>query len=82
MAKDLRIVPVTPSHFGDLDELFARGYPRTCQCAYVRLTSHDYTHSGPAERKSVHHEAIRRASEQGRAAGMIAYHDAGPVGLG
>ena len=80
MAKDLRIVPVTPSHFGDLDELFASGDPRTCQCAYLRLTNRDYVRSSPAERRSVHQKAIRRASRQGRAAGMIAYDDAGPVG--
>ena len=77
---DLRIMPITPAHFDDLDLLFARGYPRTCQCAYLRLTSRDYTHASPAERKSVHQEAIRRAARQGRAAGMIGYDEAGPVG--
>ncbi|HEV2928704.1 MAG TPA: GNAT family N-acetyltransferase [Propionibacteriaceae bacterium] len=80
MAKDLRIVPVTAAHLDDLDELFARGYPRTCQCAYLRLTHRDYAHTSPADRRSEHHKAIRRASRQGRAAGMIAYDEAGPVG--
>jgi GNAT superfamily N-acetyltransferase len=80
MAKDLRIVPVTPSHFGYLDELFAHGDPRTCQCAYLRLSNSDYVRSSPAERRSVHQKAIRRASRQGRVAGMIAYDDSGPVG--
>jgi GNAT superfamily N-acetyltransferase len=77
---DLRIVPITPAQFGDVDELFARGDPRSCQCAYLRLTNRDYANTGPAERRSVHQEAIRRASEQGLAAGMVAYDDAGPVG--
>jgi GNAT superfamily N-acetyltransferase len=80
VATGLRVESITPVHFDDLDVLFARGYPRTCQCAYVRLTSRDYTHASPAERKSVHQEAIRRATQQGRAAGMIAYDEAGPVG--
>jgi GNAT superfamily N-acetyltransferase len=80
VAKDLRIVPVTPARFDDLDELFARGDPRTCQCAYLRLTHRDYARTSPADRRSEHHKAVRRASRQGRAAGMIAYDDAGPVG--
>jgi GNAT superfamily N-acetyltransferase len=73
-------LPITPARFDDLDVLFARGYPRTCQCAYLRLTHRDYTRASPAERKSVHQEAIRRATQGGRAAGMIAYDEAGPVG--
>jgi GNAT superfamily N-acetyltransferase len=80
VATDLRIVPITPDHFGDLDVLFARGDPRTCQCAYLRLTHRDYAQTSPADRRSLHHAAIRRASRQGRAAGMIAYDEAGPVG--
>jgi GNAT superfamily N-acetyltransferase len=80
VAKDLRIVPVTPAQFGDLDELFAHGDPRTCQCAYLRLTNRDYVRSSPADRRSVHHSAIRRAHRLGRAAGLIAYDEAGPVG--
>ena len=80
MANDLHIVPITPAMLADLDELFAHGDPRSCQCAYLRLTHRDYANSSPAERRSVHHEAIQRAHRQGRAAGMIAYDDAGPVG--
>jgi GNAT superfamily N-acetyltransferase len=80
VAKDLRIVPVTAARLDDLDELFARGYPRTCQCAYLRLTHRDYAQTSPADRRSEHDKAIRRASRQGRAAGMIAYDEAGPVG--
>ena len=77
---DLRIVPITPARLGDLDTLFARGDPRTCQCAYLRLTHRDYAHSSPAEHRDVHHRAVRRAARAKRAAGMIAYDDAGPVG--
>jgi GNAT superfamily N-acetyltransferase len=80
VANDLRIVPITPALLGDLDELFASGDPRTCQCAYLRLTHRDYAKTSPAERRSAHHSAIRRAYRQGRTAGMIAYDDAGPVG--
>jgi GNAT superfamily N-acetyltransferase len=80
VAKDLRIEPITPAHFDDLDELFARGDPRTCQCAYLRLTHRDYAHTSPADRRSEHQKAIRRAFRQGRAAGMIAYDEVGAVG--
>jgi GNAT superfamily N-acetyltransferase len=80
MSKDLRIVPVSPAQLDDLDELFAHGDPRPCQCAYLRLTNRDYANTSPAEHRSEHHRAIRRAHRQGRAAGMIAYDDVGPVG--
>ncbi len=77
---DLRIVPVTAARLGDLDTLFARGDPRICQCAYLRLTHRDYEHSSPAEHRAEHHRAVRRAARAKRTAGMIAYDDAGPVG--
>jgi GNAT superfamily N-acetyltransferase len=80
VANDLHIVPIAPGMLTDLDELFAHGDPRSCQCAYLRLTNRDYAHTTPAQRRSAHHEAIRRAHRQDRAAGMIAYDDAGPVG--
>jgi GNAT superfamily N-acetyltransferase len=80
VATGLRIVPITPARLDDLDELFARGDPRSCQCAYLRLTNRDYDQTSPADRRSLHHKAIRRASRQQRAAGMIAYDESGPVG--
>jgi GNAT superfamily N-acetyltransferase len=80
LVAELRIVPITPARLGDLDTLFARGDPRTCQCAYLRLTHSDYAHTSPAEHREVHHRAVRRAARAKRAAGMIAYDDAGPVG--
>jgi GNAT superfamily N-acetyltransferase len=76
----LRIEPIKIRHLNDLDALFARGDPRHCQCAYLRMTGRDYDRTGPAEHRSVHHKAIRRAQRRGEAAGMIAYDDAGPVG--
>jgi GNAT superfamily N-acetyltransferase len=77
---ELRIVPITPARLGDLDTLFARGDPRICQCAYLRLTHRDYEQAGPAERREEHHRAVRRAARANRAAGMIAYDDSGPAG--
>ena len=71
---------VTPAQLDDLDKLFARGDPRTCQCAYLRLTHRDYEHTSPAEHRREHHRAVRRAQPAGRAAGMIAYDELGPVG--
>ena len=75
-------MPITPARLGDLDTLFARGDPRTCQCAYLRLTHRDYERSSPAERREEHHRAVRRAARAKRAAGMIAYDDTGPAGWG
>ena len=80
LVADLRIEPITPARLGDLDTLFARGDPRTCQCAYLRLTNRDYAQSSPADRRDLHHDAVRRAARAKRAAGMVAYDDGGPVG--
>lgn len=44
---DLRIVAITPARLDDLDTLFTRGDPRTCQCAFLRLTASDYRAAGP-----------------------------------
>jgi GNAT superfamily N-acetyltransferase len=77
---DLRIVPITPVRLDDLDTLFASGDPRTCQCAYLRLTHSDYAHTSPAEHRDVHHRAVRRAARAKRTAGLLAYDDAGPAG--
>ena len=74
-----RIVPVGPDNVDDLDALFARGDPRTCQCAYVRLTNAAFSAASTAERRGVHRAAVRAAAD-GRAAGLIAYHDDEPVG--
>jgi GNAT superfamily N-acetyltransferase len=80
MPDALRIEPIKARHLDDLDTLFARGDPRHCQCAYLRMTGRVFDHSSPAEHRSEHHKAIRRAQRRGEAAGLIAYDDAGPVG--
>jgi GNAT superfamily N-acetyltransferase len=75
-----RIDPVTPTNAGDLDALFATGDPRTCQCAFVRLSNADWSAAKVVDRRTVHHRAIAAAAEDGRSAGLIAYHDGEPVG--
>jgi GNAT superfamily N-acetyltransferase len=76
----LRIEPIRARHLDDLDALFARGDPKQCQCAYLRMTGGEYDRSTPTEHRSEHHKAIRRAQRRGAAAGMIAYDHAGPIG--
>ena len=77
---DLRIEPVTPAHLDDLDRLFTSGDPRTCQCAYVRLTNAAYTAATVDERREVRDRAIREAHAEGRAAGLVASRDDDIVG--
>ena len=67
---ELRIVPIIPARLGELDTLFARADPRTCQCAFLRLTHSDYAHTSPAEHREVHHRAVRRAARAKRSAGF------------
>ena len=61
--------------------LFARGDPRDCQCAYLRMTDRDYDHSTSGRepiRAPQGHPA--RPSGAARRPGLLAYDDAGPVG--
>lgn len=75
----LRIEPVTPENAGDLDVLFATGDPRSCQCAFMRLTNAEWS-SSPTANRAVHRRAIAEATADGRSAGLIAYRDDAPVG--
>lgn len=77
---DIDIVPITGACLADLDELLARGDPRTCQCAWMRLTNAEYAPMSPDDRRSVHHAAIVAAEADGRAAGLLAYRDGAAVG--
>lgn len=76
----LRIEPVTPGHLPALDELFARGDPRNCQCAFLRMGASAFDAADAAGRRDVHAEAIRSAHRTGSKAGQIALDDHGPVG--
>jgi GNAT superfamily N-acetyltransferase len=75
-----RIEAVTPAHGPDLDTLFSTGDPRVCQCAYMRLSNAAWSAATPAAHRDVHLEAIAAASAGGRAAGLIAYDEDGPIG--
>ncbi|HEY5980109.1 MAG TPA: GNAT family N-acetyltransferase [Microlunatus sp.] len=76
----LRIEPVTPGHLPALDELFTRGDPRNCQCAFLRMTPDAFDAADAAGRRDVHVGAIRSAHRNGDKAGQIALDDHGPVG--
>ena len=76
----LRIEPVTPGHLPALDELFTRGDPRNCQCAFLRMSSAAFDAADAGSRRDVHVEAIRSAHRSGAKAGQIALDDHGPVG--
>lgn len=71
----IRIEPVTLDNRDDLDELFARGDPRFCQCAYLRVTNAEWRKSTQASNRDVHRQAIADAVDAGRSAGLIAYDD-------
>lgn len=78
MIEHVHIEPVTVDNRDDLDELFAHGDARFCQCAYLRLTNADWRQSTPASNREVHRRAIAEAADAGRAAGLIAYDGSEP----
>ena len=55
-----RFEPVTPDNVDDLDTLFATGDPRTCQCAFMRLSNAAWSAASPGERRAEHRRADRR----------------------
>jgi GNAT superfamily N-acetyltransferase len=75
-----RFEPVSPDNVDDLDQLFTSGDPRTCQCAFVRLSNAAWSAASPSARRDVHRRAVGEAAADGRAAGLIAYQDGEPVG--
>lgn len=77
---ELEIVPITSDRLPDLDELLARGDPRTCQCAWMRLTNAEFARGSPDDRRAVHHSAIRAAEAAGRSAGLLAYRNGTAIG--
>ena len=78
--ESLRIEPIRPRHLDDLDALFATGDPRSCQCAYMRLTSAELKGSTPERNREIHHRAVAAAARAGQTAGLIGYDESGPVG--
>lgn len=76
----VRVEPATPGHIPALDELFLRGDPRNCQCAFLRMSADAFDASDPVARRAVHVDAIRSAHRRGLKAGQIALDDHGPVG--
>lgn len=76
----LRIESATPGHVPALDELFRRGDPRNCQCAFLRMGADTFDAADPAARREVHLAAIKTAHRAGLKAGQIALDDHGPVG--
>lgn len=77
---ELRIEPATAENASDLDELFARGDPRSCHCAWMRFPNSEYRHLDTAAKRAANHEAIATAEGEGRAAGLIAYRGDRAVG--
>ncbi|MET0147218.1 MAG: GNAT family N-acetyltransferase [Ilumatobacteraceae bacterium] len=77
---ELHIEPVGPDNARHLDTLFASGDPRTCQCAFLRLTSAEWSASTREDNRRLHRAAIKAAAGDGRAAGLIALRGEVPVG--
>ncbi len=71
-----RIVPVTPSRWPDLEQLFGpRGACAGCWCMFMRLPTAEYRRGqGEGNRRAL------RALVQRKPPGLLAYEDGEPVG--
>ena len=73
----LRIEPVTPDHWDDLDRLFGpNGAYSNCWCTWWTWRASAWDRTSPAERK----EHLRAQVEDGAEPGLLAYDGNEPVG--
>jgi len=72
----LKILPLTPARWGDLELLFGeRGACGGCWCMYWRLTRSEYEKKKGLGNK----KALRRIVDSGRPPGLLAYAGGKPV---
>jgi GNAT superfamily N-acetyltransferase len=78
MAASLRFRPLTPSLWGDLEDLFGpqKGANSGCWCMWPRIRAKDFSAMDKARRK----KAFRATVEQGPPPGLLAYEDGKAIG--
>ena len=77
----IEVHPLTLERFGDLDEVFRSGDPRTCWCMFFRVRARDSSGwDSAANRQAL--EKVTRLSEAGTGPvpGLVGYVDGRPVG--
>jgi GNAT superfamily N-acetyltransferase len=74
----MRIVPVTPARWPDMEKLFTsmKGDPPRCFCMWPRQSSAEWAASSRSQRK----RAMERLVERGPPPGLLAYEKGEPVG--
>lgn len=73
---DLRIVPVTPERWDDLEQLFGpNGAFSNCWCTWYWLTGREFQQRLPAERRALLHQRV----VAGPPPGILGYLDNEPV---
>lgn len=72
----MRIVPVTPSRWPDVEKLFGpRGAYSNCWCMWPRMVSRDFDAATPAQKK----RGLKRTIEKGPPPALLAYEGKEPV---
>lgn len=75
---DLRVAPVTPERWPDLERLFGpNGAYSNCWCTFYRLKRSEFSAFPPAAKKGVLRAAVE---EGGESPGLLAYEGREPVG--
>lgn len=78
---ELEIHPLTPERMPDLAALFNQGGdPKWCFCSFFRLRNVDFQGATPASNRKVLERAVDATAADGRAPGLVAYHDGEAVG--
>jgi GNAT superfamily N-acetyltransferase len=73
---DLRVLPLTPRRWGDLEKLFGtHGAYEGCWCMWWRLRSSEFGKQSPLQRK----RGLRKLIDAGRTPGLLAFVGKEPV---
>lgn len=81
MVSMVAIEPVTPDRLPDVAALFGQGGdPRWCWCAWYRVRNADFSKGSGERHREIFESAVVDGEAVGRAPGLLAYDDAGPIG--
>lgn len=82
-AQPLRVEPLTPERWPDLEALFAApgcSVARHCWCMYYRVSGAKAVMPAGSDEAKANRAALKRLVDAGRPPGLIGYRDGKPVG--
>src|SRR5439155_21583274 len=81
-SSQVKVLPVTPSRWKDLVELFGwdRGAYSGCWCMWFRITQQEFSKGAPRGGAGGNRAAMKKLVASGKVPGLLGYLDGKPVG--